>query len=45
MSGGVEEIGTDGYAIRVDDDGAGVGIVGECDEDNNAAVYADAICG
>ena len=42
---GVEEIGTDGYAIRVDDDGAGVGIVGECDEDNNAAVYADAICG
>lgn len=41
----VEDVGTGGYLLRVDDDGTGAGALTECDEDNNTAVYADSICG
>ena len=50
IAGGTFELhpddwGPDGILLRVDDDGAGVGIISECDEDNNDYEYADGICG
>ena len=32
-----DDLGTDGLTVRVDELGAGFGLVDECDEDNNAA--------
>lgn len=41
----VEDVGTGGYLLRVDDDGTGAGALTECDEDNNTDAYTDSICG
>jgi hypothetical protein len=40
----VEDAGTDGFVVSVDDEGSLVGIVDECDEDNNTYVYDDSFC-
>jgi hypothetical protein len=40
----LEEQGTDGFVIRVDDDGTGTGSVDECDEGGNEIVYGDTFC-
>jgi hypothetical protein len=49
ISGGTFEMhpddqGADGLLMRVDDDGAGVGIITECDESNNEYEYTDRFC-
>ncbi len=38
------DLGRFGFTAVVDDDGAGIGSVSECDEDNNFDVYADSLC-
>jgi len=40
----LEDWGTDGIRIIVDDDGTGVGLVDECDEDNNVWEIPGPIC-
>ncbi len=50
IAGGAFELhpddwGSDGILLSVDDDGAGVGIISECDEGNNEYEYADDVCG
>jgi len=37
-------VGTDGFVVRVDDDGTGSGVVLECDEDNNDDKWTDNPC-
>ncbi|MFK7927986.1 MAG: FG-GAP repeat domain-containing protein, partial [Myxococcota bacterium] len=39
-----DQVGTDGFLIRVDDDGSGTGPHVECDEANNEATYNDPPC-
>ncbi len=50
IAGGVFELhpddqGPDGLLLRIDDDGAGIGIITECDETNNEVEYTDTFCG
>ena len=50
LAGGVftvplAEMGSNGFLLRVDDDGAGAGAIDECDEDNNEADYPESFCG
>ena len=40
----LEEVGVGGVVVRVDDDGAGVGVVAECDEDNNVDAWTEGWC-
>ncbi|MFZ5481935.1 MAG: FG-GAP repeat domain-containing protein [Myxococcota bacterium] len=40
----VEDVGTDGWVVSVDDDGTGRGSVEECDEENNRDEWADVSC-
>lgn len=40
----VSEIGDQGFAAVVDDDGTGLGALAECDEDNNRDEWRDAFC-
>jgi hypothetical protein len=49
IAGGVFEFhpddqGPDGLLMRIDDDGAGLGIITECDETNNEVEYTDTFC-
>jgi hypothetical protein len=40
----VEELGSSGLVVVVDDDGAGVGAQDECDESGNAAAWTAPVC-
>ncbi len=40
----VADIGASGFLAVVDDDGAGVGLVAECSEDNNVDDWTDVFC-
>ncbi len=39
------DMGSDGFLLVVDDDGAGAGVVDECDESNNQVEYLESFCG
>ncbi|MFZ5476140.1 MAG: hypothetical protein ACOZNI_05140 [Myxococcota bacterium] len=38
------DVGTDGFVLRVDDDGTGTDVVGECEEDDNEDAFRDTFC-
>ncbi len=38
------DVGRNGFVVKVDNDGTGTGVVGECDEDNNENDYRDGGC-
>lgn len=38
------QLGPDGLVLRIDDDGSGAGVVQECDEGNNEAIYNESPC-
>jgi hypothetical protein len=40
----LDQVGSAGWEVVIDDDGTGVGQVEECDETNNAGTWADAFC-
>ncbi len=39
------DMGTQGFLLRVDDDGTGAGLIDECDETNNETEYSESFCG
>lgn len=41
---GLEELGSDGLVVVVDDDGTGLGAHNECNEDDNTAVWNEDVC-
>ena len=41
---GLEELGSDGLVVVVDDDGTGLGAHNECNEDDNSAVWNEDVC-
>ena len=41
---GLEELGSDGLVVVVDDDGTGLGVHNECNEDDNTAVWNEDVC-
>jgi hypothetical protein len=50
IHGGIFELhpddqGPDGLLLRIDDDGAGHGVITECDESNNEFEFGDGFCG
>lgn len=40
----VSDVGDQGFAAVVDDDGTGAGVLSECDEDNNRDEWRDSFC-
>lgn len=40
----VGQVGTSGFVVRIDDDGTGVGVIYECDEDNNEDTWVGPDC-
>ncbi len=41
----LDDMGDDGFLLVVDDDGASLGVIDECSEENNTAEYPESFCG